>query len=106
MYIEALIEKLSGNLGQSLNNIDVEGLFSLLFKEPFSSIAGNAKRVQIVLAALDESEHEGRQDLANLIGNLFHKLPSNISFLITKRPVKNRIEKFEKLNPLFIQAND
>ena len=105
-YKEALIQKLSGNLGQSLNNANSEGLFSILFKEPFSGIADPGKRILIVLDAVDESEYHGRHKLANLISNHLHTLPSYIRFLITTRPEKNLIDKFKQLNPLYIEPND
>jgi WD40 repeat protein len=105
-YKEALIQKLSDNLGQSLNNANSEGLFSILFKEPFSGIADPEKRILIVLDAVDESEYHGRHELANLISNHLHTLPSYIRFLITTRPEKNLIDKFKQLNPLYIEPND
>jgi hypothetical protein len=105
-YKEALIQKLSGNLGQSLNDKNSEGLFSILFKEPFSGIADPGKRILIVLDAVDESEYYGRHELANLISNHLHTLPSYIRFLITTRPEKNLIDKFKQLNPLYIEPND
>ncbi|CAB4004259.1 E3 ubiquitin- ligase DZIP3 [Paramuricea clavata] len=105
-YKEALIQKLSGNLGQTLNNENIEGLFSILFKEPFSGISYSGERILIVLDAVDESEYYGRHELANLISNHLHKLPSYIRFLITTRPEKNLIDKFKQLNPLYIEGND
>ena len=39
-YKKALIDKLSGNLGQSLNDMNIQGLFSTLFKEPLSDVDG------------------------------------------------------------------
>jgi hypothetical protein len=105
-YKEALIEKLSGNLGKSLNDMDIEGLFSTLFKEPFSGISDPGKRILIVLDAVDESEYYGREELAKLISNHLHKLPFYLRFLITTRPEKKLLNTFTKLNPLFIEAND
>ena len=105
-YKEALIKKLSGKLGQSLTSMNIEGSFSVLFKEPFSSIADPGKRILIVLDAVDESENDGRHELANLISNHLHILPPYIRFLITTRPENNLIDKFRKLNPLLIEAND
>ena len=55
---------------------------------------------------MDESDNDGRHELANLISNHLHKLPSNIRFLITTRPEKNLIDRFRQLNPLFIEGND
>ncbi|CAB3987998.1 E3 ubiquitin- ligase DZIP3 [Paramuricea clavata] len=106
LYKEALIQKLSGNLGQSLNSMNIEGLFSILFKEPFSGIAEPGKRILIVLDAVDESEYHGRDELANLISDQLHKTPSYIRFVITTRPEKNLLDKFKELNPLYVEPND
>ena len=92
-YKTRLIDQLSGNFGQSLNTMNVEGLFSMLFKQPFSSIPNPGKLVLIVLDAVDESTYDGRQELACLISNHFHKLPSYIRFVITTRPETNLMRK-------------
>ena len=105
-YNEALIEKLSGNLGNPLNDMNIQGLFSILFKEPFSGISDPGKRILIVLDAVDESEYKGRDELAELISNRFHELPSYLRFLITTRPEKNLVFAFRRLNPLSLQANN
>ena len=105
-YKEALIQKLSGNLGNPLNDMNIQGLFSILFKELFSDISYPGKRILIVLDAVDESEYKGRDELAELISNRFHELPSYLRFLITTRPEKNLVFAFRRLNPLSMLAND
>ena len=105
-YKEALIEKLSGNLGKSLNDKNIEGLFSTLLKEPLYHIEDPGKHIMIVLDAVDESEYNERQDFANLIASHLHKLPSFIRFVITTRPVENLLNTFVKLNPLYIKPDD
>ena len=105
-YKEALSGKLSGNLGKPLNDMNIQGLFSILFKEPFSGISDPEKRILIVLDAVDESEYKGRGELAELISNRFNELPSYLRFLITTRPEKNLVIPFRKLNPLSMQANN
>ena len=105
-YKEALAEKLSGNLGNPLNDMNIQGLFSVLYKEPFSGISDPGKHILILLDAVDESEYKGRDELAELIANRFHELPSYLRFLITTRPEKNLIFAFRRLNPLSMQAND
>ena len=105
-YKEALIQKLSGNLGNPLNDMNIQGLFSVLFTEPFSSILDPGKRTLIVLDAVDESEYKGRHELAELISNRFHELPSYLRFLITSRPQDNLVFAFRELKPLSMQAND
>ena len=57
-YRETLVEKLSGNLGQSLNDMNIEGLFAIFFKKPFSCNSNPGKRVLIILDAVDEAEFD------------------------------------------------
>ena len=80
-YKEALIQKLSG-------------------------ILDPGKRILIVLDAVDESEYRGRDELAELISNRFHELPSYLRFLITSRPQDNLVFAFGELKPFSMQAND
>ena len=105
-YREALMNILSGKLAQSLDDMNVEGLFSTLFKEPLSDVDGPGKPILIVLDALDESVKNEREELVHLISNHLHKLPSYIRFVITTRPEKNLIDRLEKLNPLYIRGDD
>ena len=105
-YQATLIRRLSGKLGQSLSDMNVEALFSILFKEPFSGIPNLQKPILIVLDAVDESEYYERSELANLISSHLHKLPSRIRFLITTRPERCFTEKLRELNPLELKAND
>ena len=105
-YSEALIKKLSENFGRSLNDMDIEGLFSTLFEEPFSGIADSEKRMLIVLDAVDECEYQGRRAIAKLISSHFHKLPTYFRFVITTRREKKLLDTFTKFNPLSIEAND
>ena len=105
-YNKALINMLSGKLAHSLDDMNVEGLFSTLFKEPLSDVNGPGKPILIVLDALDESVKNERDELAHLISNHLHKLPSYIRFVITTRPEKNLIDRLEKLNPLYIRGDD
>ena len=105
-YKEALIKKFCGNLGKSLNDMDIEGLFSTLFKEPFSGISDPGKHILIVIDAVDESEYNGRHELAKLISNHLHKLPSYLRFLITTRSENKLLSTFKKLKPLVIEVND
>ena len=97
---------LSGKLAQSLDDMNVEGLFSTLFKEPLTDVDGPGKPILIVLDALDESVKNEREELVHLISNHLHKLPSYIRFVVTTRPEKNLIDRLEKLNPLYIRGDD
>ncbi|XP_046858577.1 uncharacterized protein LOC124452027 [Xenia sp. Carnegie-2017] len=105
-YKELLEKKISGQLSEPLNKMNVEGLFSLLFTELFYNLSQVPKRMLVVLDALDECGYSERDDLANLLANHLHKLPLCFRFVITTRPNEAALNKFEKLNPLFINCSD
>ena len=105
-YKQALVEQLSRNLGTDLNNMGVEELFSLLFKEPLSAVGDPGRNMLMVIDGLDESECQGRNELLDVIANQFCKLPIWIRFLVTTRPALNIAEKLKHLKPLELKAND
>ena len=105
-YKEVLVETLSRNVGRELNNMDVEELFALLFKEPLSSVCDPGHNMLMVIDGLDESEFKGRNELLDVIANHFCKLPVWIRFLVTTRPERNITEKLKLLKPFLIEATD
>ena len=105
-YKQALVEQLSRNLGTDLNNMGVEELFALLFKEPLSAVGDPGRNMLMVIDGLDESEYQGRNELLDVIANQFCKLPIWIRFLVTTRPALNIAEKLKHLKPLELKAND
>ena len=106
-YKEELKTKLSCCKDQILNDMNIEGLFSLLFKEPFiKCISDQSTPFLIVIDALDESRQEDRYELVDLITTHFHKLPIYIRFLITTRPEKDISRKFQALNPILLEPDE
>ena len=105
-YKRALVEQLSRNLGTDLNNMGVEELFALLFKEPLSSVGDPRRNMLMVIDGLDESEYKGRNELLDVIANQFCKLPIWIRFLVTTRPALNITDKLKHLKPLELKYND
>ena len=105
-YKRALVEQLSRNLGTDLNNMGVEELFALLFKEPLSAVGDPGRNMLMVIDGLDESEYQGRNELLDVIANQFCKLPIWIRFLVTTRPALNIAEKLKQLKPLKLKSND
>ena len=105
-YKRALGEQLSRNLGTDLNNMGVEELFALLFKEPLSAVGDPGRNMLMVIDGLDESEYQGRNELLDVIANQFCKLPIWIRFLVTTRPALNIAEKLKHLKPLKLKSND
>ena len=105
-YKQALVEQLSRNLGTDLNNMGVEELFALLFKEPLGAVGDPGRNMLMVIDGLDESEYQGRNELLDVITNHFCKLPLWIRFLVTTRPALNIAEKLKHLKPLKLKSND
>ena len=105
-YKQALVEQLSRNLGTDLNNMGVEELFALLFKEPLSAVGDPGKNMLMVIDGLDESEYQGRNELLDVTANQFCKLPFWIRFFVTTRPALNIAENLKHLNPLELKCND
>ena len=104
-YKRALGEQLSRNLGTDLNNMGVEELFALLFKEPLSAVGDLGRNMLMVIDGLDESEYQGQSELLNVIANQFCKLPIWIRFLVTTRPALNIAERLKHLKPLELQPD-
>ena len=104
-YKQALVEKLSRNLGTDLNNLGVEELFALLFKEPLSTVGDPGRNMLMVIDGLDESEYQGRNELLDVIANQFCKLPIWFRFLVTTRPALNIAERLKHLKPLELQSD-
>ena len=104
-YKRALGEQLSRNLGTDLNNMGVEELFALLFKEPLSAVSDLGRNMLMVIDGLDESEYQGRSELLNVIANQFCKLPIWIRFLVTTRPALNIAERLKHWKPLELQSD-
>ena len=104
-YKQALVEQLSRNLGKDLNNMEVEELFALLFKEPLSTIDDPGKNILIVIDGLDESEYQGRNELLDVIGNHFCKLPVWIRIFLTTRPERNVVAALQHLKPMQLEQN-
>ena len=105
-YKQNLTNNLLGNKAQLLDDQNIEGVFSMLFSEPFSNIPDPGKQLLIVIDALDECRQEEKQKLVDLITKYFHKFPRFIRFLITTRPETDIARKFQELNPLFLEADD
>ena len=105
-YKQALVKQLSRNLGKDLNNMDVQELFALLFKEPLSIAADPGRNMLMVIDGLDESDYQERNELLNVLANHLCKLPCWIRFLCTTRPERNIAEALKHLKPFQLESND
>ncbi|XP_068760733.1 uncharacterized protein [Montipora capricornis] len=105
-YKRALVEQLSGNLGVEINDMEVSDLFDLLFSEPLNKVADPGRTSLVVIDAVDESEYQGRNDLLDVIANLFKSLPLWLRFLVTTRPEVNIWNSLKDLQPLLLEPKD
>ena len=107
-YKNVLLDQLSRNIGsQNTNEMNIEGLFTLLLKEPFAHVSLPGKNFLFVVDAVEEScDTKARSDLVDLIATHLVKLPKFIRFLITTRPEKNIVNDFEPLGPFFLKSAD
>ena len=104
-YKKALAEQLSRNLGMELNSMGVEELFSLLFKEPLSTVTDPERNILMVIDGLDESEYQGRNELLDVIANQFPRLPQWIRFFVTTRSEINIADNLKHLQPIHLHEN-
>ena len=105
-YKQAVVKQMSRNLGKDLNNMGVEELFALLFKEPLSTVADPGRNMLMVIDGLDESEYQERNELLNVIANHFCMLPCWIRFLCTTRPERNIAEALKQLKLYQLEPNE
>ena len=105
-YKQALVKQLSRNLGKDLNDMGVEEMFSLLFKEPLGTVADRGRNMLMVIDGLDESEYQERNELLDVVANHLCKLPCWIRFLCTTRPERNIAEALKHLKPYLLESND
>jgi len=105
-YKNALVGKLSRNLGVEINNMEVKDLFEVLFEEPLTSLNDPGLTYLMVIDGLDESEFQGRNELLDVIARFFNKLPSWIKFLVTSRPEINIRKSLKCLQPLELEPDN
>ena len=107
-YKDGLIDQLSRSKeSEKLNERTIEGLFTLLLKEPLVHVKQPGKNILFVIDGVDEScDSHARSYLVDLIATHLVKLPKFIRFLITTRPEKNIVDKFELLNPFCLKKTD
>ena len=105
-YKKALVEKLSGNLGLEINDMELKDLFDLLFEEPLTSFTHPGLTYLMVIDGIDECEYQRRNELLDTIANYFKKLPAWIRFLVTTRPEINIADRLKSLNPVQLEPNN
>ena len=105
-YKRELVKALSRNLGEDINNLEVEELFELLFEEPLRNVGDPGECFLMVIDGLDESEYKGRNEMLDVVGNHFSALPIWFRFCVTTRPEIIIAKHLQKLNPLHLQQNN
>lgn len=77
-----------------------ERLFAYLLTEPLNRIKKTAETTVIVIDALDEATHEGRNELADIISARHDELPKWIKIIITSRDEPSLRRRLSKIRPI------
>ena len=105
-YKRELVNALSRNLGEDINNLEVGELFELLLQEPLRNVDDPGESVLMVIDGLDETEYKDRNELLDVIDNHLSALPVWFRFCVTTRPEIIIAKHLQKLNPLHLQQDD
>ena len=105
-YIYFMAGQLASVSEKELASMTVEELFTHLLQETTNMLNDPGENMLLVVDALDECEHNGRNILLDVIVSKFHKLPSWIKFLVTGRPENEMAVKLSHLKPLVLDARD
>ncbi|XP_022783397.1 uncharacterized protein LOC111324153 [Stylophora pistillata] len=89
-----------------LTTMNVEELFTHVLQEPSNMMADPGMNILLVVDAVDECEHQGRNELFDVISTQFHKLPSWIKFVVTGRTEQAMMDKLAHFNPFVLHPSD
>lgn len=103
-YRKLLLKKLKQH-SDKLDSMSCQELFDFLVVQPLSNlIDGGRDRRLLLIDGLDEAEHNGCNELANVLADSINKLPPWLAIVITSRPESDIVPLFKKFNPFSIDA--
>jgi hypothetical protein len=112
-YKSLLEEELQGHTKQSLMELRVQDLFTLLLAGPLHQLTSPpTEPVALLVDALDECEHQGRNELLTFIRCRWGELPRWLRLIATSRPsggadvVNDILKQLQKFSPLKLAADD
>ncbi len=97
-----------GLTSATLSKLNVTGLFDKILRAPLADVKrpDEFKSRQIILIdALDECDHNGKNDLLDCIRDHFLELPEWLGFFLTTRPEINIMKQLSKFHPEELIAN-
>ena len=102
-----LLEADLKQLAAQLDKADSNTLFSVLFLQPLAKVKAPNSRglLLIIIDALDEAEHDLKNEMLTVIAREFSKLPDWIGVLLTGRPELRVQEKLRRLHPQELDAD-
>eukprot|EP00943_MAST-04B_sp_MAST-4B-sp1_P006174 g6174.t1 len=93
----------------SLSELNVTGLFDKILRAPLVGTkcpeTFQSTRQIILIDALDECDHNGKNDLLDCIRDHFLELPEWIGFFLTTRPEVDIMKKLGKFHPEQLMAD-
>jgi WD40 repeat protein len=113
-YKELLVELLEGQeTKQSLLDQSVHDLFTMLLSAPLCQLQSPpTEPVALLVDALDECEHRGRNELLSFIRRRWDELPKWLRLIATSRPsggsdeVNDILKQLKKFSPIMLAADD
>jgi WD40 repeat protein len=112
-YKRLLEEELQGYTKLSLMELRVQDLFTLLLAGPLHQLSSPpTEPVALLVDALDECEHQGRNELLTFIRCRWGELPHWLRLIATSRPsggadvVNDILKQLQKFSPLKLAADD
>ena len=98
-----------GLTNASLGELNVTGLFDKILRAPLANIKRpdefTSKRQIILIDALDECDHQGKNDLLECIREHFLELPPWIGFFLTTRPEIKIMKALYQFHPISLNAD-
>eukprot|EP00505_MAST-04D_sp_SCG-Rhode-Island_P002890 Stramenopile-MAST_4_protein_2890 len=92
-------------LSVAVDEQTIPDLFRMLLKNPLSKLAYEGPRRVILIDALDECEHNGRNEFLQCIREHFLELPAWLALFMTTRPEVNIMRPLSKFKPVSLEAD-
>jgi tetratricopeptide (TPR) repeat protein len=80
-------------------------LFAMLIVEPLANLPVPDGVFVIVIDALDEATHQGRNELAAFLAEASERLPKWLRLIVTSRPDSEVVRRLQSLEPLTLEPD-
>jgi hypothetical protein len=116
-YKTALLNVIAKEKQEPIAEMDVTDLFKMLLSAPLHAAAKQLhsappKPIALLIDALDECEHHGRNDLLRVIRTHWLEMPSWVKLIVTTRPssgsgqIHDILKQLQLFKPLVVRTDD